>query len=884
MNSKYYLIGFILLLLFTGITFADSTNSTINITTSNTLTSGLITQSSNSTLNSTVNVTKATTLFSSFTKPFLGILDTVSLLLFLVVFAVGEYIIYRKETENVEAGISLSPFVIYGVLSSVILLFPFILSSYATIVPTFLKSLTNYSLASSFSYEVSGMIVIASVLSFVAFILFLKTIFDILIAYTDPEKRNEAERNIRRIIIMLAFVLFSPYVLIVLYLGFSEVLISISNAFATSFAQLIHTQNIPLFHQYVSNYEGCVSAPAFWQILDEIKCGAANGIYLLSVNFYPYTLQLKMFNAIAVLMSGAFSDVALNQLIFSLIFGIIMIWSFAIVDYKLLQYVTNINSEREQESFREVKARVLQYTTFMLSPALYIIFIILMGSLVVILTGMIFTVSSGTFSFSPIPPLLAIVAYPTVTNPIVYLAGLIGLIFVVILLAVVALFALLKILAASLFSIGIYWYFSDVPHIKAFGERIFYILIAIFLLPIIALFAYSIFFGALPSLLFSAMPSGTVQTGTVFGYDVASAGANNATITGPGLSSGYTFQCNSVGSVSQFETYILNNLGGSQEAYSALIYACSNYITGYSTSIIIIEIVALALLIFGTLSLIHTGGAGLMAPITTFTSNIRAGKFGEAFSGLAADTSKTFSAVTKPFTKVAKQTYTYAKQPLVGTVEGAILEGTVAAGVAITTSVPTYISKKNQELQEKKKDTTTMNDSVRNKNKEVYNDLESTMTPEEMKKLREAGKDNIDEAIDSLEKTDKILADKIRKTLDKNKNYKEYSVIKEAAKGNDFNKYKEAIKNSNTLSDDEKNELLKEANDRQRFYKANKDIEYGAEYKNGVDVAFEERNNYYKNAKEFRDTYQRASSNLNNINEEITKIKNDKLLTKKEKD
>ncbi|MEM3846725.1 MAG: hypothetical protein QXU98_13605, partial [Candidatus Parvarchaeota archaeon] len=488
MDNKYYLIGFILLLLFTGITFASSTNSTINVSISNTTVSSLATHPSNS----TVNVTKATALFSSFTKPFLGILNTVSFLLFLVVFAVGEYIIYRKEIENPEAGLSISPFIIYGLLSSVILLFPFILTSYATIVPAFLKSLTNYSLASSFSYEVSGMIVIATILSFVAFILFLKSIFDILIAYTEPEKRNEAARNIRRIIVILAFVLFSPYLLIVLYLGFSEILIAVSNTFVSSFSQLIHTQNIPLFHQYLSNYEGCVSSPAFWQILDEIHCGAASGLYLLFVTSYPYALQVGIFSAIATLISSSFSGVALNQMIFSIIFGIIMVWSFAIVDYKLLQYVININTEKEQESFREVKARILQYSAFMFSPALYVIFIILMSSLLIMLIGMIFTVSSGTFSFSPIPPLLAIVAYPTVTNPIVIIAGFIGIIFAVILLAVVAIFALLKILAAALFSIATYWYFSDVPHIKAFGERIFYIIIAIFLLPMLLLFAYSI--------------------------------------------------------------------------------------------------------------------------------------------------------------------------------------------------------------------------------------------------------------------------------------------------------------------------------------------------------------------------------------------------------
>ncbi|MEM3846807.1 MAG: hypothetical protein QXU98_14015, partial [Candidatus Parvarchaeota archaeon] len=152
------------------------------------------------------------------------------------------------------------------------------------------------------------------------------------------------------------------------------------------------------------------------------------------------------------------------------------------------------------------------------------------------------------------------------------------------------------------------------------------------------------------------------------------------------------------------------------------------------------------------------------------------------------------------------------------------------------------------------------------------------------KKLRAAGKDDIDNALDNLEKTDKTLADKIRKALDNNKNYKEYSVIKEAAKGNDFNKYKEAIKNSKTLTDDEKNELLQEANERQRFYKANKDIDYRTKYINGEDVNFEERNNYYKNAKRFKDSYQTASSNLSNINAEITRLKNDKTLTKKERD
>ncbi|MEM5783327.1 MAG: hypothetical protein QXX01_03135 [Candidatus Aenigmatarchaeota archaeon] len=410
-------------------------------------------------------------------------------------------------------------------------------------------------------------------------------------------------------------------------------------------------------------------------------------------------------------------------------------------------------------------------------------------------------------------------------------------------------------------------------------------MIAIFLLPMLLLFAYSIFFGALPSLLFGYMSSGTIQTGTVFGYNVTSTSPNNATISGPGLSSGYTFQCNSVSSVSQFETYISNNLGGSQEAYSALIYACSNYIYGYSTSILIIEIIALVLLIVGAFFLIHTGGAGLIAPITTFTSNIRAGKFGEAFAGLAADTSKTFGAVTKPFTKVAKQTYTFAKQPLVGTKEGAILEGTVAAGAAVATTVagiPSYVLKKKAEEEEKKRkkaaEKDAITDTLKNKNEKLKEFLKKNF-PEEFEKLKEeGGEEDVGDALIKIRKKDPILGKKIYSAVKSYDKFEQYSTVRWAVKESelfhDSSKYKERIKKSN-LTDIEKEEILKETEDRQKIYSLSKN------YKKGM--TFDERDNYYQDIKRRQDAYKEALFGLSNASKEIEKIKNNSSYNEEQK-
>ena len=391
--------------------------------------------------NASVNETQVGLLFHSFSSPFLSVLDWSSLMLFILVLILGEYYIYKRELEAVESGqgqINFSPLIIFAFMSLLILLFPAILTSYSAFVPSMLSHISNYNLAKSFSYETSAMLVIATVLSFASFILFLKAIMEMLVGYTNPEKRKEATNNLKKLVVILLFVMLSPYILIVTYLILSHFLLIVNTAFTQNLAQILTTtHNQALVVLYQSSYTGCSTAPAIWQVLQEIQCGANSGFYVFMSAIYPYGLQAWLYSSAIKLMVTGISSVELTEAIFSIMFGIIMIWSFAMVDYKLLQYVISFNTEGEKESFREVKARLLQYAGFLLSPAIYIIFIIIMSALLLLIVGLLFSTSAGTFSFSPIPPLFLITATPTVTNIAVWIAGFIGMLFLLILVVLI---------------------------------------------------------------------------------------------------------------------------------------------------------------------------------------------------------------------------------------------------------------------------------------------------------------------------------------------------------------------------------------------------------------------------------------------------------------
>ena len=684
---------FLLSILITSVSGA-TTNITANKTNITTTSTGV------------VNTTSSLHLLTSLTAPIVSFAKIGSSLLFIIFLVVGEIIIYKKESQKEK--INYTPFAEYFVIALLILAIPEVVSSYTATIPGTLSLIGTSTLTNGVVYETEAILIIAVIISFAGFILFIKSLTQMLVDYTDETKREQTKSTIGKVIMLLVFIIFSPYLLIILFLGLSHILITINNSYNLSISQTISTSSLAYLQVYQTSYTGCSSSPQFWQIGQVASCVGTSILYKGTAQFYPYTLQIGIYQAVVGLITTGFSDIALNQLIFSLIFGIIMIVSFAVFDFKILKYLENINTEKEQESYREIKARLIQFTAFMLSPTIYIIFLIVVGAILSVIVGMIFSSSASGISISPIPAIFTLVGFPTTANIIVFFAGILGLIFLVILVAIIGAFVIAKIFASGVFSMATYWYFSDAPHIKAFGERIYYILIAIFVLPVFAIFFYSMFFGLIPSLIHTVMAGGQVSTGTVYGYTII-ANNNVATLSGPGTSGNIqtTYSCNSQSQLSNSITYLNKNAVDSQNALGALLYSCQNYVSGYATSVLFVDIIFLFALIVGGYFLLSGGLTTVKTSFSGLTTSIKAGNISESFSTLSKGTGDIINKASKnqfirPFITAPKQAYTYAKMPLIGTTEGAVLEGTVGTVGALAMAIPNTMIEESQKRQKQK--------------------------------------------------------------------------------------------------------------------------------------------------------------------------------------
>ena len=877
MKSNLILFASVVLLvifLFSSISGATSTSTTINASGTK------IALTSNGTVNSTV----PEALFNKLTSPVVGIATMASAVLFALFLIIGEIIIFKKESQKEK--INYTPFVEYALIALLILFIPEVVNSYTTTVPTLIKSVGTSTLTLGVIYETDAMIIIAIVISFAGFIIFIKRLTQMLVDYTDDTKREQVKSNIGKIIMLLVFIIFSPYILIILFLGLSHLLVSINNSFSLSMTQTIKTSNLPYLQLYQTSYTGCASSPQFWQIGKQATCIGNSLLYMTSASFYSYSLQINIYKSVIGLITTGFSDVALNQFIFSFIFGIVMVVSFAVLDFKILKYLESINTEKEQESFREIKAKIIQFSAFMLSPTLYIVFLIIVGGILSVIVGMIFSTSFSGLSFSPIPALFTLIGFPTTTNIVVAVAGIIGLIFLLLLIAIVGLFSIIKIFASGLFSITTYWYFSDAPHVKAFGERLFYIMIGIFILPVFIIFFYSIFFGLIPSLIHGVIGGGTLTTGSVYGYTIAG-NSTNAVISGPGIS-GLSYSCNSQSSLSSAITYLNQNAGNSQNALGALLYSCQSYIGGYATSVLIVDVIFLIALIIAIIFLITGGASVLTASFAGLGTSIKSGNITEAFSTLANGTGDILNKATKsPFLKpiitAPKQAYTYAKMPLAGTAEGALLEGTVGTVGAFAMAVPNTLIEQSEKREKKK----LLEQAIR----------------DEMNQFKSNNKkaDLIEKMLDTLDDKSRIA---FTAKLDEHKG-NIHETIKDIHWGKD-ERLKQATNRLVTGKEFKQLKALEEMdNNPKNTVKIINNPEYsnafGQDVKDNIDLRMfayqraksknipikteQEREQEFEKARQIRDQYKNYKDSINEVGEEFQKIDEGKgsLQEKKEK-
>lgn len=907
-KSSFFAIFFFLLLFMSisGISFAGNasnysvSSSTQNLSSNTTVIKSII-NSTKITLpsNQTLNTTEATTVFNQLSSPILKFLYPISLVIFFIVLSIGEIIMYKAQLDK--PTIEIAPFIEFLMISLLILIVPVLFSSYASVIPSLISSLGKANIIEGFVYETDAMIIIAVVISFAGFVLFLKAIIDTLIEYIDENKRVEARTKLIRIAILLLFIILSPYVLILVFLTLSHIIIIIDNSFNAGASQLLATTSLVPINLYQTSYTGCVSSPNYWQFGQVINCASKSIEYTITANAYVYKLQIGAYKTVISLITGDVSDTALNQLIFSLLFGIIMIFSFAMIDYKTLKYLESLSTENEQESFRELKARYVQFSMFALSPVLYIVFLIIVNGLITAIVGMLFYSSTGSISFSPIPALFALIGLPTTSNIIISIAGIIGLIFLLLLLAIIGIFAIIKIVASGIFSASVYLYFSDAPHVKEFGKRLLVILTILFVFPVIILFAYSIFFGLFPSIINATISSGTtITTGNSYGFELSGTGSL-LTLKGSGLKSPYTLSCNSQSQVESAEIYLDNssNVNNPQNALGVLLYGCQNFITTYALSVLVVDIIALVALILLIFFAIHGSGVSFAG----LGSAISSGDVSKTFGIVKEGTSKVFeqarsSSVGKAVMNIPKQTYNYTKQPLKGTKEGAILEGAVASVGSFAKAVPQAISKNNEERNKTKRNKMANNDFQDKIKGEYgnYTDENGNLTKNGEEKLRrqlrEQGlnDEEIESFINKNMSNGKLNDENIKSTINKLLNSKDENERKLGEKLANTNvlKARELLDDIRKNPDKDISEILSDEKYGDFGSKEREDLETRRlAYKNAdIDNIKnkDERNTAYNNAVSLRNNKKKIDYDIDNKKEkDINAVNNDSSLNDEEK-
>jgi hypothetical protein len=695
-----FAILFCIVLVGTAFGATTNTSATTN-TTSNSFINNNSISSALSKSGGSVNAGEASILFKQIIDPINNFITILSFIIFAITLFVGELKLYNDQVKeqqekniNIDTGIYLK----FAVFASLILLIPAMLAAFTIAFPSFITATQSSFAAFTFSGTlITAILVITVIFAIVGFILFIKILFEEIFNYFN---NKNATFSSRRLFYMFVIIVAAPFLISFVFLFSTQVLITFSSAVTTNYSNVsVSTSPIVIaVGTHAASVQACPVQPSFWQLGQESICVAESTLALALGNIYPFAVQANLYNFISSMLVHKFLANTFTIDIYNILFPIILIWTFGWLDYLLYKYFSDMNDEKKETTFRQLKAKFIQYGLFIFSPVIFIILLLIISIFSQIIIGLMFT-----GNFTPIPALLTITSPFTTTNPIVLITGIIGLFFVLILLVVVGLFSIMEIIAGPLFVTGTYLFASDKPTTKLFGKRIYYLVIGLFILPLFIVFIYSMWFGILPGILSPAlMGNATVTTGNVYGFTLAGSG-HMLSINGPGLSIS-NLDCASNPSVNNALQTISQANTNQPNAYSALSYGCKNFIIGAISGVQVIDAITILLVIFAIFIAPQLSAAvpGLGGVSTAITS-LQSGK------GIL-ETSKTIgNSVVESFTnskgsarKLISGTYGFVKAPLTGTTEGALLEGVVGTATATVTGLGEGINKTWKEHQEKK--------------------------------------------------------------------------------------------------------------------------------------------------------------------------------------
>lgn len=443
---------------------------------------------------------------------------------------------------------------------------------------------------------------VSVILALFGFLLAIKEYIRYIQTYQGVDKEEElreAERTqaLHRVLALTAFMFLSPLVIGAIFTTLTGVFIGFSSGVSQSLFSVPSLSEGFKFQMYQTNYyPQCTWNPASW-----FSCE----YYSIAKSLYGVGLQATVFNATFSLMTTTFGQVSLFMIIYDLIVLILMVYSFAKIDWYSLQYLATLKSgEEEARNYNKLKNSYIQYISFILSPILFIIALIILNSLISVITALV-----GSTSLSPIPPLLNLVGEPTAEDLVLSIAGYIMALFGVFLLLAVLILVLLKILGGIIFAVGIFLYFSEDIKYKMFGKNLLIGFVLLYIAPLVIYILYSLFFGMIPSIISQGLGYGGTQAISVSlnGYYSKVISSTNVSIFSP---SGSSINVNCVNSTSIENAVKYSN--GDPNLLGVLLGSCENFVGYWSNGyniIAFLSILILILLIFGLPTLIGFFGS-----------------------------------------------------------------------------------------------------------------------------------------------------------------------------------------------------------------------------------------------------------------------------------
>ncbi len=612
--SPLLAIIFTLSIVFSNSIYASS--NTVNA--SNTSIISNLTQFNSETSN-TLNVTTELGTFGNIVKPFSLYVDFFVIILFLIVLGYGILTIMSQEFETDITDERRLRIIIEYLIGSalVLLLIPYIYI-YVTYFPEIIKAVAPQLLSIKSAipaYIITFDLFISVLISLFGFLLAMREFIKYIKTYQTGGTGKvieavEAERAqiLERVFAITAFMFLSPFVLGIIFILLTQMSISISMNLSSSLINISSTTSkagIPIYQTnfYVHCPSGVITGVThfggWFQCL----------WYDISAQNYGVSFQALIFNTTANVMTSTFGDMPIFMLLYDIIALILMIYSFAKIDWYSLQYLSSLQTgEMEARSYTKLKDSYIQYLGFLFSPLLFVIAIIVLNSFTSVMLG--FIMSS---KLSLIPPLINLVGQPTATNLILSLSGLIMGLFGLFLLIVVIALAIIKMLGGIIFAIGVFMYLSENFKYRMFGRNLLIFFLILYITPIIIILIYSIFFGLLPTIISQALGYGNnVAVSVNLNGFQASVIPNNATgirITGPN-SVNMNVNCVNRTSVLNAEA-TLGSLSDSPDALGVLLGGCQNFV-GYWASgyeiVAIMSLIVLIGLIIGFPSIIGTIG------------------------------------------------------------------------------------------------------------------------------------------------------------------------------------------------------------------------------------------------------------------------------------